>query len=798
MVSAELTFNSTGTGSGFNIYIDGILDSNSPYNYSPNGDNLVSLEIIGDGNQHEILIEDVDNVECNGSVIFDTPFCDDACLLDLNISQEACNDNDEVPLNLTIISQNAGQSGFNIFVDGNLYTGSPFSYNPTDTTFTTIFITGDGNQHEITIQDIERPECSTSQIINVPICTAECLLQISAIQTGGCNAEQEVTFEFTIQSMNTGQAGFNILINNVEHPDNPFQYDPSDTTVFTINLPGDGGTYAIQVIDIDSTECADIINITTPNCDDNCVLEIQTVSINVPQTHIVEVLDFEFLPAEITVEVGDIVRFEWLGVIPHTSTSDAIFGSDVWNSGLLGQGAVYEVTINSSGTHPYYCIPHGAPGGVGMAGVIYADEACDDDSLLVQIMFVSNNEGLNGYNVFLDGTITLNSPISYDPTGIHTFVVEMPGDGLSHEVLVEDVDNSNCSVDTTFIMPDCDNPCFGFDADFDFEINFQTLEVNFTDVSSGTPDSWQWDFGDGEISNEQNPQHVYLNEGVYEVCLIVENSIIDCIDTICMIVDMEQYVCQSMYSYEIENLTVNFTDESVTNTPVDHWTWDLGNGLQIVGQQNPSYTYDTLGIYNVCLTIEADSCVSDTCMLIDLSDPCLSFQPEFSFSQNENNLGVQFLDLSTGNANQWLWGFGDGTTSNDQNPFYEYDEPGNYNVCLLVQDTINGCNASSCESVLINTTGVTPNRLEKRLLVIYPNPSGTNNPSWTVEGILEKDIGKELFIKVYDYQGKTIIKDKTTGEKQITINCSKTISAGIYIIEIRSEQTVYRGRVIAQ
>ena len=45
--------------------------------------------------------------------------------------------------------------------------------------------------------------------------------------------------------------------------------------------------------------------------------------------------------------------------------------------------------------------------------------------------------------------------------------------------------------------------------------------VNFTDRSSGTIDSWSWDFGDGSISDEQNPVHTYVVPGNYTVSLTV-------------------------------------------------------------------------------------------------------------------------------------------------------------------------------------------------------------------------------------------------------------------------------------
>nr|WP_269430193.1 PKD domain-containing protein [Methanosarcina siciliae] len=50
------------------------------------------------------------------------------------------------------------------------------------------------------------------------------------------------------------------------------------------------------------------------------------------------------------------------------------------------------------------------------------------------------------------------------------------------------------------------------------------LNVSFTDTSTGTPNAWYWDFGDGEISNEQNPAHTYLSAGNHTACLTVSNA----------------------------------------------------------------------------------------------------------------------------------------------------------------------------------------------------------------------------------------------------------------------------------
>ncbi|PLX11206.1 MAG: hypothetical protein C0594_03935, partial [Marinilabiliales bacterium] len=49
-------------------------------------------------------------------------------------------------------------------------------------------------------------------------------------------------------------------------------------------------------------------------------------------------------------------------------------------------------------------------------------------------------------------------------------------------------------------------------------------EVEFTDLSSGIVDTWNWDFGDGTSSTEQDPVHTYTSNGTYTVSLTVSNS----------------------------------------------------------------------------------------------------------------------------------------------------------------------------------------------------------------------------------------------------------------------------------
>ncbi len=133
------------------------------------------------------------------------------------------------------------------------------------------------------------------------------------------------------------------------------------------------------------------------------------------------------------------------------------------------------------------------------------------------------------------------------------------------------------------------------------------LTVSFTDQSTGDPTSWQWNFGDGNTSTQQNPQHTYQNEGNYTVELTASNSFGS--DT-----EIKENYIQVDAAGEAPvagfsgtptsgtaPLTVSFTDES-TGEP-ESWQWVFGDGNTSM-QQNPQHTYQNEGNYTVELTVE--------------------------------------------------------------------------------------------------------------------------------------------------------------------------------------------------
>ena len=69
-------------------------------------------------------------------------------------------------------------------------------------------------------------------------------------------------------------------------------------------------------------------------------------------------------------------------------------------------------------------------------------------------------------------------------------------------------------------------------------------------------------------------------------------------------------------------------------------------------------------------------------------------------------LTVSFTDTSTGDGLSYLWAFGDGGTSTQSSPSYTYDDPGEYEATLLVQNT-NGESQASQTVIVYEPTPMT-------------------------------------------------------------------------------------------
>ena len=94
----------------------------------------------------------------------------------------------------------------------------------------------------------------------------------------------------------------------------------------------------------------------------------------------VSIVDNAFGPKVVTISVGQSVTWTSSGSNPHTVTADSgAFDSSpscpVSIPNCLQNGESYTHTFSSIGTFPYHCKIHGAPGGIGMSGVVVVTAA---------------------------------------------------------------------------------------------------------------------------------------------------------------------------------------------------------------------------------------------------------------------------------------------------------------------------------------------------------------------------------------------------------------------------------------
>ena len=221
------------------------------------------------------------------------------------------------------------------------------------------------------------------------------------------------------------------------------------------------------------------------------------------------------------------------------------------------------------------------------------------------------------------------------------------------------------------------------------------LPVQFDDLSTGSPVSWYWTFGDGSSSMEQNPAYTYYGQGRYNVSLTVSNEAGNSTLEIGDYIDTSGGPTPPPISDFTSNVTggfiplsVQFTDKSIGY--VEFREWNFGDGSPLSTEQNPVHTYTAAGKYNVSLYVQnsAGYMVWTQPGYITTSG---QVSPVAGFTTNTTSglvpLTVRFTDASTGFPTMWTWNFGDNASSSEQSPVHTYVLPGTYTVALSASNS---------------------------------------------------------------------------------------------------------------
>ena len=268
-------------------------------------------------------------------------------------------------------------------------------------------------------------------------------------------------------------------------------------------------------------------------------------------------------------------------------------------------------------------------------------------------------------------------------------------------------------------------------------VTFQDQSVSFAPIQS-----WYWDFGDGTNSTLQNPpQHLYTMPGIYEVKLVIR-GFDGCIsDTMRKNITIGSKPLANFQVFDtcyrkpprLINLSTNVVGG------INEWAWLL-DGSFFSNMQQPSFANIPVGLHQLKLVVKSVyGCESDTVTgsfsikpipVIDLIAPdgCLNDPINFTGIQLDNNTTIT----------RWNWNFGDGKTTQQQNPVHTFLTAGDMTVQLTAMDNT-GCVSDDVFKTIrvtqinitsINDTIVLPNIPFTLNTTLGGNFAGTPTIAW--------------------------------------------------------------------
>ena len=247
-----------------------------------------------------------------------------------------------------------------------------------------------------------------------------------------------------------------------------------------------------------------------------------------------------------------------------------------------------------------------------------------------------------------------------------------------------------------------------------------------SDTSAGAT-SWSWNFGDGGTSTLQNPAHIYSAPGTYTIQLTANGQ-----SFASRVVSVSSGIA-SDFSFTPSNPTtqtnINFTDRSSGNT--SSWFWNFGDGTSS-SLQNPVKRYTNGGNYPVTLTVSTPTGLqSMNSHMVSVTTatpaaPPVSASFAISPSTAAVRANVAFTDQSTGSPTSWQWNFGDGSSSNVQNPTHAYATQGSYGVSLTVANASSSSTASHVVTIL-------PPTAYRSLVPAAAQTNGVGGSVWRTE-----------------------------------------------------------------
>jgi gliding motility-associated-like protein len=224
--------------------------------------------------------------------------------------------------------------------------------------------------------------------------------------------------------------------------------------------------------------------------------------------------------------------------------------------------------------------------------------------------------------------------------------------------------------------------------EFSFPPPCPGVPVQFTDLSTsniGSVVSWDWNFGDGTTSTDQNPVHTYPLSGIYNASLTAMTDA-GCMATYSATVNVNPYPQAGLSAPPVCHQTpTQFINTTLFPPTIGSWSWDFGDGSPLnTTDWNPQHTYAAPGNYTAQLiTYSQNGVCTDTATTTTSVAPLPT--PDFDFEDVCFGNTVEFTNTSIGNITNTRWNFGDNSPpSFFTSTTHDYIAPGVYDVTMRI------------------------------------------------------------------------------------------------------------------
>ena len=279
-------------------------------------------------------------------------------------------------------------------------------------------------------------------------------------------------------------------------------------------------------------------------------------------------------------------------------------------------------------------------------------------------------------------------------------------------------------------------------------------DIEFTDLTTfnGTPDpadvTYDWDFGDGGTSTEQNPNYPYPNDtGYFDVTLIV--SWRGCEDT--MVMTDAVYIKAPISLFTPDQtlfcnpaslpITLNVTDDAILGVVPDdvEMTWKWGDGtttffdnayLDANGDGSTSHNYNAYGSYTIEQVVHnfTTGCSDSTSQTIHVSQTDASF----TLSNDSTCVGAPITLTSTSTSSHpfgtFSYNTGDGGSASGNPATYTYNTSGAFDIILTATNSVGCANTATFvgfDALALPQASITPSDVTgcAPITVTYNNTS---------------------------------------------------------------------------